>query len=263
MEPFTLSVLSVILLFSLTSILVIIIFLKFPGTIAGLIFRNSKKDEPNADGGQAAPSLSGEIDPAKPGIFSLLTRLTFRVNGALAGIVILLLFETAMIHIFYSRNSNAYTEYLQSRAFSENLNLKDRLKSADDQVRELKGKVPWKVKFMIGTCYNKEREFRPDEYARFFSFENIAVSPCMFETQPGLRMVIAEVEEEKLKQSNWTCGLTSTNFAVGTRVFSRNDSCFRIDSLSKTIAIGPFHLNSIDPVDNFGYEKKFSGKVNL
>src|SRR6186713_1877767 len=102
MEPFTFSVFSVMLLFSITSILVIVVFLKFPDTIAGLILRNSKKNEPESAPEGTPPDL------VKSGIFSLFTRLTFRVNGALAGIVILLLFETAMIHIFYNRNSNAY-----------------------------------------------------------------------------------------------------------------------------------------------------------
>jgi len=232
MSPFAFSTLLVIILFTTTALLVIYIFRKFPDSTATV--------NVNEGGGTTT-----EASAVNTWLLSLLKRLTFNVKGVIAGIVVMMLVESVLLYLFYDKNNNVYTEFLasQSKLAGENAIYKEQVSHLTATVADLKGKQPWKISFTITKCYKGEGiEFNEAEYNQLFSLSDIAVSPYMYKPAPGQRMVIAEINEESLKEVDWTCSLISKQF--GTRVFYKTDSAVKLNTTEKTISIGPIHLNT-------------------
>jgi hypothetical protein len=232
MSPFTFSTLLVIILFTATALLVIYIFRKFPDSSATV----------NVNEGGATTT---ETPAANPWFLSLLKRLTFNVKGVIAGIVVMMLVESLLLYLFYDKNNNVYLAFLasQSKLAEENALYQKQVNHMAATITDLKDKLPWKISFTITKCYKGEGiEFSEAEYNQLFTLSDIAVSPYMYKPAPGQRMVIAEINEESLKEVDWTCSLISKQF--GTRVFYKTDSAVKLNTTDKTISIGPIRLNT-------------------
>ena len=242
MLPFAFSTLLVTILFTATALLVIYIFRKFPDSTATV--------NVNEGGGTTT-----EAPATNTWLLSLLKRLTFNVKGVIAGIVVMMLVESLLLYLFYDKNNNVYNEFLatQSKLSEQNASYKEQVSHLTATVADLKGKLPWKISFTITKCYKSEGiEFNEAEYNQLFSPSDIAVSPYMYKPAPGQRMVIAEINEESLKEVDWTCSLISKQF--GTRVFYKTDSAVKLNTTDKTISIGPIRLNTaVQNNDDYKY----------
>jgi hypothetical protein len=233
MLPFAFSALLVLLLFTITAILVIYIFKNFPDSSATVNLTEGTGSVP------ATPALAGLLE--------ILQRLVFNVKGVIAGIVIMLLIESLLLYLFYDKNVNVYSEFLvsQSGLVAENSSYKKQAVDLQSQLVQLRGKMPWKIRFIIPKCFNRRGlEFNESEYNQLFTPAGMAVSPNNYQPEAGQRMVIAEINEERLKDVDWTCSLITREF--GTRIFYKTDSCVRLNEANKTITIGPVQLNCVE-----------------